>query len=117
MRLMLRRKYAPSREQRVPFRCDPQIPLRMRGLRGLVVVALLIGGCRMSQPKTMAAGPGSSMSSPTLAAAAAEYWEKRLQGDPIEATLLGDRRFDDQMPDPSPEADRRETVRLRALAD
>ncbi len=42
-------------------------------------------------------------SSQTLATAAAEYWEKRLQGDPIEATLLGDRRFDDRMPDPSPE--------------
>jgi uncharacterized protein (DUF885 family) len=89
----------------------------MRDLLGPVVVALVIGGCRMSQSKTMAAGAGSSMSSPTLAAAAAEYWEKRLQGDPIEATLLGDRRFDDRMPDPSPEADRRETVRLRALAD
>jgi len=38
-----------------------------------------------------------------------------MQSDPIEATLLGDRRFDDRMPDPSPEADRRETIRLQAL--
>jgi uncharacterized protein (DUF885 family) len=100
----------------VLFQRDPQIPLRVRDFFGPVILALLIGGCRMSQPKTMAGGTGSTVASQTLAAAAAEYWEKRLQGDPIEATLLGDRRFDDRMPDPSPEEDRHETVRLRALA-
>ncbi len=46
----------------------------------------------------MTGGAGSFVSSQTLATAAAEYWEKRLQGDPIEATLLGDRRFDDGCP-------------------
>jgi len=50
-----------------------------------------------------------------LAALAAEYWEGRMQFDPIEATLLGDRRFDDRMPDQSPEALERDVARLEAL--
>jgi uncharacterized protein (DUF885 family) len=62
---------------------------------------------------TFAPDPGSD---PTLAALAAEYWDGRLKADPIEATLLGDRRFDDRMPDPAPEANQREMARLQALA-
>jgi uncharacterized protein (DUF885 family) len=62
------------------------------------------------------AAPSSKPPSPELAALAAEYWEKRMQADPIEATLIGDRRFDDRMPDPSLEADQRERARLAALA-
>jgi uncharacterized protein (DUF885 family) len=50
-----------------------------------------------------------------LAALAGEYWEGRMQFDPIEATLLGDRRFDDRMPDQSPEALERDVARLEAL--
>jgi uncharacterized protein (DUF885 family) len=46
---------------------------------------------------------------------AAEYWEGRMVADPIEATLLGDRRFDDRMPDQSPEALDRDVARLEAL--
>lgn len=53
--------------------------------------------------------------SPPLAALAAEYWEGRMQADPIEATLLGDRRFDDRMPDQTPEGDARDIARLDAL--
>jgi uncharacterized protein (DUF885 family) len=70
----------------------------------------------MNKPTPMSTVPSRAPSS-ALAALAAEYWEKRMQSDPIEATLLGDRRFDDRLPDPSPEEDRRETARLRALAD
>jgi uncharacterized protein (DUF885 family) len=44
------------------------------------------------------AGPGESLS-----ALAQEYWEKRLADDPLFATLLGDRRFDDRLPDITPE--------------
>jgi uncharacterized protein (DUF885 family) len=50
-----------------------------------------------------------------LAGLAAQYWEGRLTADPIEATLLGDRRFDDRMPDQSPEAEERDVARLEAL--
>ena len=44
--------------------------------------------------------PGATVGSdPTVAALAAEYWERRMEADPIEATEIGDRRFDDRMPD------------------
>jgi uncharacterized protein (DUF885 family) len=46
---------------------------------------------------------------------AAEYWEGRMQADPIEATLLGDRRFDDRMPDQSPEGHLKDIERLQLL--
>jgi uncharacterized protein (DUF885 family) len=50
-----------------------------------------------------------------LAQLAAEYWEGRMQADPLEATLLGDRRYDDRMPDQSPEGHQRDIQRLEAL--
>jgi uncharacterized protein (DUF885 family) len=50
-----------------------------------------------------------------LAQLAAEYWEGRMQADPIEATLLGDRRYDDRMPDQSAEGHERDIARLEAL--
>jgi uncharacterized protein (DUF885 family) len=52
-----------------------------------------------------------------LARAAAQYWEETLRHDPILATSLGDRRWDDRLPDPSPEGreDRRAELR-RTLA-
>jgi uncharacterized protein (DUF885 family) len=39
-----------------------------------------------------------------LAALASEYWEMALAWNPLMATLVGDRRYDDRMPDVSPEA-------------
>jgi uncharacterized protein (DUF885 family) len=38
-----------------------------------------------------------------LARLAKEYWEERLANEPLMATALGDRRFDDRLPDISPE--------------
>jgi uncharacterized protein (DUF885 family) len=65
---------------------------------------------------TMSSSPASPQAvAAPLAALAAQYWEGRLVADPIEATLLGDRRFDDRMPDQTPEALEREIVRLEAL--
>jgi uncharacterized protein (DUF885 family) len=69
----------------------------------------------MTKPTTPP--PSTSPGSSTLGLLASEYWEKRLESDPIEATFLGDRRFDDRLPDPSPEADRKETARLTALGE
>ena len=34
---------------------------------------------------------------------AREYWEERMSNEPLTATALGDRRFDDRLPDISPE--------------
>jgi uncharacterized protein (DUF885 family) len=50
-----------------------------------------------------------------LSQLASEYWEGRMQADPIEATLLGDRRYDDRMPDQTPEGHHRDIQRLEAL--
>ena len=50
-----------------------------------------------------------------LSKLAAEYWEGRMQADPIEATLLGDRRYDDRMPDQTPEGHERDIRRLEDL--
>lgn len=40
----------------------------------------------------------------SLEALAAEYWEKGLEASPVGATAMGDRRWDDRMPDLSPAA-------------
>ncbi len=53
-------------------------------------------------------------------ALADDYWEASLEFDPLGATAIGDRRFDDRLDDPSPEAraaHRQLLVRLRAEAD
>jgi uncharacterized protein (DUF885 family) len=44
-----------------------------------------------------------------LASLAKEYWEERMSNEPVFATALGDRRFDDRLPDISPEG--RERIR------
>jgi len=46
------------------------------------------------------------------------YWQGLIEADPLLGTLVGDERFDDQLPDPS-EAGRskRETMHRRALED
>jgi uncharacterized protein (DUF885 family) len=69
----------------------------------------------MPPATTMPAPAAQPPASTPLADLAAEYWEKRLEADPIEATFLGERRFDDRMPETSQEADRREVARLTAL--
>ena len=58
-----------------------------------------------------------------LAALADEYWEKALRWNPLMATQIGDRRYDDRMPDLSPEERSQEVsdledlgARVRAIA-
>jgi uncharacterized protein (DUF885 family) len=46
---------------------------------------------------------------------AKEYWELRLTNEPLLATALGDRRFDDRLADISPEARSRVKVEYRAV--
>jgi uncharacterized protein (DUF885 family) len=93
---------------------------RARGLALMLALpALLAGGCKMARPGTMSPPTpptAAGTANPVLRGLADEYWEKRLEGDPIEATLIGERRFDDRVPDPSPEANASEIQRLKALA-
>jgi uncharacterized protein (DUF885 family) len=42
-----------------------------------------------------------------------DYWEEFLQLDPLVATFIGDERYDDRLPDPSPEGQER----MRALQE
>jgi uncharacterized protein (DUF885 family) len=77
-------------------------------------------GAGSGGPSVTVAPPGGGAPLPpdqALAALAAQYWEQRLLADPIEATEIGDRRFDDRMPDLTPEAHERELARRRALRD
>ena len=50
-----------------------------------------------------------------LAALATRYWDAHLQAHPLQATEIGDRRFDDRLPDNTPAARDREMAALAAL--
>jgi uncharacterized protein (DUF885 family) len=50
-----------------------------------------------------------------LAALATEYWDAHLQASPLEATELGDRRFDDRLSDNTPAGREREVATLNGL--
>jgi uncharacterized protein (DUF885 family) len=50
-----------------------------------------------------------------LAQLADAYWEAAIAFAPVTATAIGDRRFDDRMPDPTPEAAAAQLGRLTAL--
>ncbi|MBI4415747.1 MAG: DUF885 domain-containing protein [Euryarchaeota archaeon] len=59
-----------------------------------------------------------------LASLADEYWERLLEDQPVYATSLGDRRFDDRLPDITPEGRARRVAwrdefleRVRALSE
>lgn len=60
-----------------------------------------------------AAGPATE-DDRALDRLAAEYWEGHLGDSPVEATLLGDRRFDDRLPDVTPAGRERRLARLAA---
>jgi uncharacterized protein (DUF885 family) len=47
-----------------------------------------------------------------LSVLAAEHWQAYLAAHPVEATIIGDRRFDDRLDDPSPEAAAARTATL-----
>ena len=70
----------------------------------------VLASCKMARAMAMPSSvlptpvPSNTPLASQLGQLAAEYWDGRLRADPIEATLLGDHRFDDQLPDPSPAA-------------
>ncbi len=49
-----------------------------------------------------AEGAAGTAASASLAVLAADYWEAALEADPLLATAVGDRRYDDRMPDATP---------------
>jgi uncharacterized protein (DUF885 family) len=54
-------------------------------------------------------------SSQELARLAEEYWQENLRARPVEATALGDRRYDDRLPDNSEAGRAREVERLERM--
>ncbi len=81
------------------------------------------GGPAGGAPPLALAAPAATSSAPAPAAPgdpavaqlASEYWQRRMEADPIEATEIGDRRYDDRMPDLTPATHAREMARLREL--
>lgn len=51
-----------------------------------------------------------------LAALAATYWEVTMEAQPVWATIVGDRRFDDRLDDPTPAGRAAHRSRLEGLA-
>lgn len=66
-----------------------------------------------AKSESAASSPGAA--SAELGRLAEIYWEERLRADPFEATLTGDRRYDDRVPDLSPAARAADLRRLREL--
>lgn len=77
---------------------------------GLSLAALACAG----PADRAAATPGEAAS---LRALADRYWERHLEGNPIEATYLGERRFDGRLPDLSAPARTRRAEEARDLRD
>ena len=48
---------------------------------------------------------------------AAEYWEFRLRDEPLMATQVGDRRYDDKLPDITPEGRRKRDEKYKDIID
>jgi len=89
-------------------------------LRTLNRLAFLLAaaalGCRTTAGaragKSAGAAPAPLDPPHALAALATEYWDARLQAHPLEATDIGDRRFDDRLADNTPAGRERETAAL-----
>jgi uncharacterized protein (DUF885 family) len=75
-----------------------------------LIAALAAASCK---PAENPAGPAGA--SRAIAQLSAQYWEEHLRANPLEATELGDRRFDDQLPDKSPAGIARERAFLVEL--
>ncbi len=82
-----------------------------RGLAAATILATtVVYGCKIPRPIMTTPGP-----SETLAQFADEYWQDRLRADPFEATFLGDRRYDDRVPDTTEDGFQKDIARLRDL--
>jgi uncharacterized protein (DUF885 family) len=81
--------------------------LTLTSLLSLVVVLVACGGARpaVEHPETTTLDDAAAgVHTPALAALLRESWEAELHEDPFLATLLGDHRFDGEVPDLSREA-------------
>ncbi|MGD0525582.1 MAG: DUF885 domain-containing protein [Polyangiaceae bacterium] len=78
------------------------------------VSGLSCGGAPAPHAATPPAGPGVVTADAVRALFAAE-WETTLRENPTYASTLGDRRYDDRWPDPSPAANERRAAHAREV--
>lgn len=84
-----------------------------RGIRGLTLVLLVLGASVL--PATPEAGPAEAGPAEDLMTLSEEYWEFHLRANPVQATSMGDHRYDDKLSDNSPEGIEREVATLEGL--
>jgi Uncharacterized protein conserved in bacteria len=77
-------------------------------VRAIAMILLLTA---MPVKTSLASGTASQ----ALANLAEEFWQGNLFANPVEATSLGDRRYDDRLDDITPEGIAREKARLQNL--
>jgi uncharacterized protein (DUF885 family) len=92
---------------------------RARAVRPLlpVLAALTTAGCGPVCPFPAECRVGQFTPGELLSSLARAYWDERLAADPLEATELGDHRFDDKVPDESPEGLAKHREALGRLAE
>ena len=76
---------------------------------------LLIAGLGGFDGGSAAAAPATSGASARLAKLAADFWESQLQANPVGATSLGDRRYDDRLDDNTPAGIAKDEKRLEGF--
>jgi uncharacterized protein (DUF885 family) len=87
--------------------------------RAFILLPALALACRTTGAPhggQAAAGVAPPLDPPhALAALATEYWDEHLRTHPLQATDIGDRRFDDRLSDNTPAGRERETAALTAM--
>jgi uncharacterized protein (DUF885 family) len=109
LRVRLRRAHGDS-----PVRLD-EARRRPRTAPRLLIALLALAACRTAAPPPAHVVSAAADAGPALAALAQTYWDERLAANPLEATEIGDRRYDDRLPDETPEGRAADVARLERL--
>lgn len=84
----------------------------------LILLALVVlSAAPFARAGGLVSGDASGTPSGRLKAIFASYWDDELKRDPLEATYVGEHRFDDRLPDPSLAAREALVARHRATRD
>src|SRR5204863_375553 len=73
------------------------------------------GGSAAPAPASGNSASAQGSASQRLAKLTESYWQGRLQANPVSATSLGDRRYDDRLDDNTPAGIEKDRVRLEAV--
>lgn len=84
----------------------------------LAAALVALAACSKHERVPFEPAPGARRESARLARLGAELWEEQMRSSPVWATFLGDRRFDDELGDPSEkERERSRAAKERMLAE